>query len=1335
MKNIFNLLLITLFSLVFSQNTHAQVDSIRITFTEVKGSPGDIVCVDLKADNFKNLAAMNFGLTWDDTKLEYVDINNLNPLMVASGFNHAATGTNKQNITYENSASGGTTLPNGSVLFSICFKIKMPIGQSATVTLGNSTVPVEFSDTGANILPFRVVNKGLVQSVLPDLKPLKLIGSFETVKKGDTACVVFTVDDFTKIKKLEYDFNWDASKLKFEYFSMVNTKFATNGASTPFFAPFVTNSGKIEIRWDATKHAGASDISLPNGTVLFKLCFKTIGDQGDLIPIPVATVPAANVITTTSNNNNVGMSGTIGKVKILQTDFKPVELNIGSYTGDANKDFCIDIKTSNMDSMLSTQYSMQWDPEFLKFKEIKNQYNFPGFVTASFNTLNAVTSGFLTAAVETSTPPFSLPPQTVLYQVCFTPNGLIGCDLIKMTAIPTPVMAINQTTKDIGINATDGKICIESILKVASTVVKPNCKDEFGGSIDLNISGGLSPYTYLWSANAGSKTTQKIDKLKKGVYYVTISDSSVPKNVVSSKFEVDSDTKRPKVKATYSGILECKAGSQVTLDGTGSSTGANYKYKWKSANGVIVGADSLITAKCVSASLYYLEITDTNNGCVDTSQVVTVASPNVPDANAGANQFLACINVVGVGLNACASKPAGLLTYKWSSPNGFFGGNSQTPSSCNVLAKTAGTYFITVTNTTNGCTSVEKTEVTSDPNIPKAIATVKDSINCDNSTVQLFGDASVNCATCTNGAGMKYTWSPVSKGILNNPTNAIATAEVGDKYILTVQNIQGCLATDTVQVYDLRADTASVKLPADIKLNCQGNKVTIDASQSSSGSAFIYKWTVAAGSSGTIIGADNTNSITVSEQGKYKLTVTNKYSKCSAVGSISVFAAETPLGVDAGQDTLLTCLVNKIQLKGKVATGPTYNYLWTTKNGGAITGGSSLTPTISKSGVYVFSVTDSKNGCVSVDSIKVTENKDAPKAKITGVQDFTCGVDLILLNGTSSKDADNYSWTALNGGVIGAGTEKTQTAAISKPGTYILKVTRDDNGCADSIRQIIKFKYPEKGSAGADTLLCSAKPLILTGTSIAGGTGLWTTSGKGFIEEKNNNITEIDSLQAGKNTFIWTSSAPGCPDFAADTVVIFVEKPIRAKDDLVTQKNKSEYFGVPVTLNDDLKSTKTWILTALGKPEYGNLDTVATKTGFKYKPSDCFAGNLSFKYIVASKFCPQYRDTAEVKMMITSDPAACNDVVIPNIITPNGDGLNDGFRIDAIEFQPERFKDAELTVFNRWGDVVYSKRPYKNEWQGTNQNGASLPQATYYYILNLNISDGVVFRGDITILK
>ena len=71
-----------------------------------------------------------------------------------------------------------------------------------------------------------------------------------------------------------------------------------------------------------------------------------------------------------------------------------------------------------------------------------------------------------------------------------------------------------------------------------------------------------------------------------------------------------------------------------------------------------------------------------------------------------------------------------------------------------------------------------------------------------------------------------------------------------------------------------------------------------------------------------------------------------------------------------------------------------------------------------------------------------------------------------------------------------------------------------------------------------------------------------------------------------------------------------------------------------------------------------------------------------------------------------------------------------------MRFTPaEEFPDNEMIIFNRWGDIVFEQRPYNNEWGGLNNNGQELPQGTYYYILRLNLADGIILRGDITIVK
>ncbi len=85
-----------------------------------------------------------------------------------------------------------------------------------------------------------------------------------------------------------------------------------------------------------------------------------------------------------------------------------------------------------------------------------------------------------------------------------------------------------------------------------------------------------------------------------------------------------------------------------------------------------------------------------------------------------------------------------------------------------------------------------------------------------------------------------------------------------------------------------------------------------------------------------------------------------------------------------------------------------------------------------------------------------------------------------------------------------------------------------------------------------------------------------------------------------------------------------------------------------------------------------------------------------------------------------------------NIITPNGDGLNESFVIENIEYYPQ----AELTIFNRWGKKLYQTREYRNNWNGM-KGSEVLPNSVYYYVLDINEERSPVktINGTITILR
>jgi len=90
----------------------------------------------------------------------------------------------------------------------------------------------------------------------------------------------------------------------------------------------------------------------------------------------------------------------------------------------------------------------------------------------------------------------------------------------------------------------------------------------------------------------------------------------------------------------------------------------------------------------------------------------------------------------------------------------------------------------------------------------------------------------------------------------------------------------------------------------------------------------------------------------------------------------------------------------------------------------------------------------------------------------------------------------------------------------------------------------------------------------------------------------------------------------------------------------------------------------------------------------------------------------------------TDDPTETETLIcltIYNEFSPNGDGVNETFVIDCLE----RFPDNTLEIYNRWGNIVYSKKGYLNDWDGTSNGRAlinqpdKLPVGTYYYVLDL----------------
>ncbi len=90
------------------------------------------------------------------------------------------------------------------------------------------------------------------------------------------------------------------------------------------------------------------------------------------------------------------------------------------------------------------------------------------------------------------------------------------------------------------------------------------------------------------------------------------------------------------------------------------------------------------------------------------------------------------------------------------------------------------------------------------------------------------------------------------------------------------------------------------------------------------------------------------------------------------------------------------------------------------------------------------------------------------------------------------------------------------------------------------------------------------------------------------------------------------------------------------------------------------------------------------------------------------------------------------DIFIPNAFTPNGDGINDKFKITAAD----NYKVKKLLIYNRWGELLYMNTNFKNGWDGTFKR-ITQPVGSYIYYLETQSPTGksTIKKGMVSLLK
>ncbi len=377
---------------------------------------------------------------------------------------------------------------------------------------------------------------------------------------------------------------------------------------------------------------------------------------------------------------------------------------------------------------------------------------------------------------------------------------------------------------------------------------------------------------------------------------------------------------------------------------------------------------------------------------------------------------------------------------------------------------------------------------------------------------------------------------------------------------------------------------------------------------------------------------------------------------------------------------------------------------------------------------------DTSRRCVSQTRGVPIIFKDKFTASLTG-DTTVCRFSLVKLSfNTTQTGLFNITYQAGNGAVVSTSNVQGNSDIninASLSATYKLISVTDKNGCkaqiTDSAR--VNLRPFPISNAGVDRSVCSTSVQLEANENFSY-IGKWTSLTSGVqITDPNDAKTIVTRLQNGNNFFVWTVNDTACLDYSVrDTVKIVLPLLPKAINlSLITK------VGVPVSGNvSESAPLGTYSVTRLTNPTSGRFDLFSNGT-FTYIPEPNFEGIVTFKYVICSDLCTRLCDTGQVRILVQriQDSIKIVKIDVPNAITPNDDGKNDVLVIDGID----QFADNELVIFNRWGDILYQSKPYRNDWRGTNKTGDALPEGTYYYVLRLNTADGKILRGDMTILR
>ncbi len=647
-------------------------------------------------------------------------------------------------------------------------------------------------------------------------------------------------------------------------------------------------------------------------------------------------------------------------------------------------------------------------------------------------------------------------------------------------------------------------------------------------------------------------------------------------------------------------------------------------------------------------------VTVTVNDCSTTDEVEVLVNP-LPDFDLGGD--LTFCEGESFTLDATPTNVTG-ATYEWQD-----GSNAAT-----LEAVVSGVYSVTVT--ANGCGLID--EITLTFNKLPEVDLGNDLTLCDGEELQLD-------ATVADAAAI-YEWQDGSA----NSTFDVTTAGT---YAVTV-TVNDCSSSDEINVnFD---ELGVIDLGADAIL-CEGETLTLNATTDGA----TYEW------------QDGSTNPTfdVTEAGSYSVVVS--VGACTLQGSIEVAYNPLPT-VNLGENQ--TICEGETTILDATTAGATYEW----QDG-------STDPTFEVSQGGVYSVVIDVNGCTATDFIQV-ERIELPSIDLGEDQTLCEGVILAFNLSGEFPDA-TFEW---QDGTLG------QEYTISESGTYSVSVSIGDCMVSEELNVIFN-EAPVL--ALEDVVLCEGQTSVLIPFAEDSGTAIYQWS----------NGSEDANIEVGESgVYIVTVTDNGCTSTAqaevvfdaAPTIDLGADTTLCVGESLVlVAPSADSYLWQDGSVNASLEifesgvynveaTAGTCVLSGEIRVDFEAVPTVdlgadlvlcegevltlqpQVTDGATFEWQDGSNG-LDFEVVEAGEYSLEVRGDLErcvASDVVRVDFEVCDietfGITVINAFSPNGDGVNDEFRVWATE-RPDEFYCA---IFNRWGQKVFETTDINGTWDGVFKN-------------------------------